>query len=239
MELLTGLLVPVLPSVAAAVASSLFPRAVPALRTGAVHGPGCPHEKTLPAPGSEGFGGHSPMSRGAIERPHPSSLWPDTAVPKRIAWHGRGQSRPRGSARCRPIRLVAFVSASRLRLLAEAEGLEPPWTRFWRPPLSPLSYTSSANQQKSRLGRSRAACLSGACGSSFQDVDKRTSPPVKAQEIPLRSQYWLRSLASDGLCITIIMGPSFYARRRAKSIGINVNNRFIVAFTPRPRPSRH
>ena len=31
--------------------------------------------------------------------------------------------------------------------LAEAEGLEPPWTRFWRPPLSPLSYTSSANLQ--------------------------------------------------------------------------------------------
>src|SRR5262249_5336430 len=32
--------------------------------------------------------------------------------------------------------------------LAEAEGLEPPWTRFWRPPLSPLSYTSSENTNK-------------------------------------------------------------------------------------------
>jgi hypothetical protein len=61
---------------------------------------------------------------------------------------------------------------------------------------------------------------------------------VKAQEIPPRSQYWLRSLASDGLCITIIMGASFYARRRAKSIGINVNNRFIVSLTLRPPPSR-
>jgi hypothetical protein len=72
--------------------------------------------------------------------------------------------------------------------------------------------------KKSRLGRSRAACQSGACRQSFQDIDKRTSPPVKAQDIAPRSQYWLRFLASDGLCITIIMGPSFYARRCAKSI---------------------
>src|SRR5262249_44901111 len=65
----------------------------------------------------------------------------------------------------------------------------------------------------------------GACRQSFQDIDKRTSPPVKTQEIPLRSQYWLRSLANDGLCITIIMGASFYASRRAKSIEISVNER--------------
>jgi len=48
---------------------------------------------------------------------------------------------------------------------------------------------------------------------------------VQAQDIAPRSQYWLRSLASDGLCITVIMGASFYARRRAKSIGISVNER--------------
>ena len=70
------------------------------------------HEKTLPAAGSEGFGGHSPISRGATERPHPSSPWPDTAIPKRIAGRGRVRSRPRGSARCRPVQLVASVSTS-------------------------------------------------------------------------------------------------------------------------------
>jgi hypothetical protein len=123
--------------------------------------------------------------------------------------------------------------------MAEVEGLEPPWTRFWRPPLSPLSYTSSANLQTKKPPRSsRAACRSGACRQSFQDIDKRTSPPVKAQSIAPRSQYWLRHLANDGLCITIIMGASFYSRRRVKSIGINVNNRFTVRFTPQPPPSR-
>ena len=39
-------------------------------------------------------------------------------------------------------------------IMAEAEGLEPPWTRFWRPPLSPLSYTSSANLQTKKPPRS-------------------------------------------------------------------------------------
>jgi hypothetical protein len=41
------------------------------------------------------------------------------------------------------------------------------------------------------------------------------------------------------MCFTIIMGASFYARRRAKSIEISVNNGFIVALTPQPRPSLH
>ncbi len=40
------------------------------------------------------------------------------------------------------------------RILAEVEGLEPPWTRFWRPPLSPLSYTSSATLQTKKPPRS-------------------------------------------------------------------------------------
>jgi hypothetical protein len=92
-------------------------------------------------------------------------------------------------------------------------------------------------QQKSRLGRSRAACLSGACRQSLQDIDKRTAPPVKAQEISPRSQYWLRFLANDGLCITINMGPSFYARQRAKSIEISVNKGFVTPITPPLRPS--
>ena len=38
--------------------------------------------------------------------------------------------------------------------LAEVEGLEPPWTRFWRPPLSPLSYTSSAHLRTKKPPRS-------------------------------------------------------------------------------------
>ena len=103
-----------------------------------------------------------------------------------------------------------------------------------------LSRNAKSSEQKSRLGRSRAACLSGACRQSFQDIDKRTSPPVKAQNIAPRSQYWLRSLASDGLCITINMGASFYARRRAKSIEISVNNVnkwFAPPITPPPPPS--
>src|SRR5262249_20704302 len=133
----------------------------------------CGHEKTLPAPGSEGFGVFTDDA-DASERRHPPSLWPDTAIPMGIAWHGRGRSRPRDSARRRLARWFASVSSSRLRLLAEVEGLEPPLTRFWRPPLSPLSYTSS--KQKSRLGRPGAACRSGACRRSFQDIDKRTSP---------------------------------------------------------------
>ena len=179
----------------------------------AVHGPGCQHEKTLPAPGSEGFGGRSPMLRGAIERPHPSSLWPDTAIPRGIAWHRRGRSRPIGSARRRPVRLVASVSASRRRLLAEAEGLEPPSARCWRPPLLPLSYTSSANANKkaASVDPGRLAYLGLVVG-LFQDIDKHSSPPAQAQTSPLRSQYWPPSLASDRLCFTINMGASFYAR---------------------------
>jgi len=57
---LTGFVVPVLPSVAAAVAGDLFPRAVPALadrvdpRTRVSVPLESGHEKTLPAPGSEG-----------------------------------------------------------------------------------------------------------------------------------------------------------------------------------------
>lgn len=38
--------------------------------------------------------------------------------------------------------------------LAEVEGLEPPRTRFWRPPLSPLSYTSSENLPTKKPPRS-------------------------------------------------------------------------------------
>jgi hypothetical protein len=74
--------------------------------------------------------------------------------------------------------------------------------------------------------------------SVFQDIDKRTSPPVQAQDIAPRSQYWLRYLASDGLCITVIMGASFYAGRCAKSIEISVNKWFAAPFTLPPRPSR-
>jgi hypothetical protein len=48
--------------------------------------------------------------------------------------------------------------------------------------------------------------------SVVQDIDKRTSPPLRAQFIALRSQSWLRSLANDGMCLAINMGPSFYAR---------------------------
>lgn len=91
--------------------------------------------------------------------------------------------------------------------------------------------------KKAASVQSRAACLSGACRQSFQDIDKRTSPPVKTQNIAPRSQYWLRSLASDGLCVTIIMGASFYARRCAKSIEISVNKWFVMPITPPPRPS--
>jgi hypothetical protein len=61
---------------------------------------------------------------------------------------------------------------------------------------------------------------------------------VQAQNIALRSQYWPRSLASDELYITINMGASFYARRRAKSIEISVNKWFVTPLTPPPRPSR-
>ena len=91
-----------------------------------------------------------------MPRHHPSSLWPDTAIPTGIAGHGRGRSRPSDSARCRPVQLVASVWTSRVLTdpVAEAEGLEPPWTRFWRPPLSPLSYTSSANLQIKKPPRS-------------------------------------------------------------------------------------
>jgi hypothetical protein len=62
---------------------------------------------------------------------------------------------------------------------------------------------------------------------------------VEAQNIAPRSQYWLRSLASDGMCITMNMGASFYAGRCAKSIEISVNKRFVTPITPPQRPSRH
>jgi hypothetical protein len=137
-----------------------------------------------------------------------------------------------------PFQHHAFNSITRDVHSGRGGGIRTPVDAVLETAALPLSYISSADlQTKSRLGRSRAACRSGV-SSVVQDIDKRTSPPVKAQNIALRSQYWLRSLASDELCITIIMGASFYARRCTKSIETSVNNRFIVAFTPPRQPFR-
>ena len=137
-----------------------------------------------------------------------------------------------------PFQHHAFNSITRDVHSGRGGGIRTPVDAVLETAALPLSYISSADlQTKSRLGRSRAACRSGV-SSVVQDIDKRTSPPVKAQNIALRSQYWLRSLASDGLCITINMGAGFYAGRCAKSIEISVNKWFVTPITPLPRPSR-
>jgi hypothetical protein len=208
----------------------------------------------------------SPMIGGATSHPHPSSPWPDTAKSRRIAGHGRGRSRPSDSARCGPVRLVASVSTSRVHPSLEVQaGVDPARSDFAdrRVPVSPLHpgrgggtrtpadavLDTAALAAELHLFRKppktkkpprsiRAACRSGACRQSFQDIDKRTSPPVKAQKSPLRGQWRQRFSADDGMCITINMGPSFYARRCAKSIEISVTDRFTVLTTLRPPPRR-
>ncbi len=120
------------------------------------------------------------MIGGATSHPHPSSPWPDTAESRRIAGHGRGRSRPRDSARCGPVRLVASVSTSRVHPSLEVQaGVDPAPSDFAdrRVPVSPLhpgrgggtrtpadavletaalplSYTSSASLQNKKPPRS-------------------------------------------------------------------------------------
>ena len=151
---MTGCLVPVLPSVAAAVAGSLFPRAVPALADRRD-----PRTRVSSPPEA---GMKKPFRRRARKGSvviHRCCEALSSVLTLRAC--GRIQRAPEGSLgtavanRVRETRRVAGqfdwlhpFHHHHHRSLAEAEGLEPPWTRFWRPPLSPLSYTSSAEPNK-------------------------------------------------------------------------------------------
>ncbi len=109
------------------------------------------HEKTLPAPGSEGFGGKSPMIGWRYAAPSPFEPVARYGDPQkdRRTWPWPFASERLGASQASSLGCIRFNIArshpSRWACtLAEVEGLEPPRTRFWRPPLSPLSYTSSA-----------------------------------------------------------------------------------------------
>ncbi len=80
------------------------------------------------------------------------------AVAIRVRRLGALQARSLG---CMRFDITCSTPSHQTCTLAEVEGLEPPRTRFWRPPLSPLSYTSSANLNKkaASVDPGRLACL--------------------------------------------------------------------------------